>query len=91
VRLIPAALPLVSAGWVLTRGSRRLLDEMVFALHLVAAFLLYVPSLVPALVYVAAADRHVHGGAWWVAIPRALIFTTVALTVIWAVLLLRLG
>jgi hypothetical protein len=106
-------------SWVLTRGRRRLLDEMVFALHVVAAllllvaavvwlgtawkliwgtaaavpsgvpalpFLLYLPSVVPGLAYVAAADRRVHGGAWWVAIPRALIFTTVALAVIWAVL-----
>jgi len=106
-------------SWVLTRGRRRLLDEMVFALHVVAAllllvaavvwlgtawkliwgtaaavpsgvpalpFLLYLPSLVPGLAYVAAADRRVHGGAWWVAIPRVLIFTTLALAVIWAVL-----
>jgi len=106
-------------SWVLTRGRGRLLDEMVFALHVVAAllllaaavvwlgtawkliwgtaaavpsgvpalpFLLYLPSVVPGLAYVAAADRRVHGGAWWVAIPRALIFTTVALASIWAVL-----
>ena len=102
------------SSWALRLGRRRLLDEVVFALHSVAAmllltsaaiwlgtgwkvlwgtaaaapaampslpFLVYLPALVFGLVYVAIADRRVHGGAWWMAVMRALVFTVLAAVV----------
>jgi hypothetical protein len=102
------------SSWVLGLGRRRLLDEVVFALHCIAAmllltsaaiwlgtgwkvlwgtaavvpaavpplpFLVYLPALVFGLAYVAIADRRVHGGAWWIAVVRALVFTALAAVV----------
>ena len=107
-------------SWLLGLGRRRLLDEIVFALHSVAAmllwasaviwlgtgwkllwgtsaavpsgvpslpFLLFLPAVVAGLAYVVVGDRRVHGGAWWIAAVRALVFMAVAAAVVMEVII----
>jgi hypothetical protein len=110
-----ACVAVALCSWVLGLGRRRLLDEIVFAMHSVAAmllwasaviwlgtalkmvwgtaaappaavpsfvYLLYLPAVAFGLVYVAIADRRVHGTAWWIAVVRTLVFAAVSAAVV---------
>jgi len=117
---LTAGLAIAIASWASDLGRRRLIDDAVFSLHLVATlmlwttaitwvgtgwkatwgtaaatpssiaplpFLLFLPSGIVALGYIALAVHRVYAGRWWSTALRTLLITAVGMTAVYEVLL----
>src|SRR5207237_229528 len=80
VALLAAAAIWIAAGFKLAWGTAARVPPALPSL----VYLLFVPAAVVGVAYLAAALRRVHGGAWWVAVLRALVASVVALAAVTA-------
>jgi len=121
---LTAGIAIAISSWAVDRGRRRMLDDAVFALHLVASlmlwtaaivwigtgwkamwgtvaatprripglpFLLFLPSAIVALGYIAVAVHRVYAGRWWSTAFRVLLIGAVGVTAVYEVLTHGLG